>query len=253
MSPYLSRLCLDMRSRQVINEITHPYEMHRTLMRGYASAGECDGDGARHKHGVLFRADVDQKRGVVKVYVQSTEEPDWSFLDRVDRYLLETGQGPAHDCKDITRSLERIQEDQLLSFRLRANPTKRVVREGDPLNGKQLTREDEQLAWLEGKGLGGREGVPGGFALAVVKGGPETESVVSVQVRSEGKVSGRKKGLAPGQVMTHLSVLFEGRLRVTDPDAFRSTIVGGIGSAKAYGFGLLSIAPVTVPGTDLGP
>jgi CRISPR system Cascade subunit CasE len=44
--------------------------------------------------------------------------------------------------------------------------------------------------------------------------------------------------------LTFVSVLFEGRLRVTDPGKFRATLERGVGSAKAYGFGLLSIAPI---------
>lgn len=40
------------------------------------------------------------------------------------------------------------------------------------------------------------------------------------------------------------SALFEGKLKVLDPDAFREALASGIGSAKAFGFGLLSVAPV---------
>lgn len=39
------------------------------------------------------------------------------------------------------------------------------------------------------------------------------------------------------------SVLYEGVLKVTGPDLFRQTLIHGIGSGKAYGFGLLSVAP----------
>jgi CRISPR system Cascade subunit CasE len=39
------------------------------------------------------------------------------------------------------------------------------------------------------------------------------------------------------------SALFEGLIEVTDVDLFRQALVQGIGSGKAYGFGLLSIAP----------
>lgn len=39
------------------------------------------------------------------------------------------------------------------------------------------------------------------------------------------------------------AVRFEGILTVTDPDTFRTTVATGIGSAKAFGFGLLSLAP----------
>ena len=44
--------------------------------------------------------------------------------------------------------------------------------------------------------------------------------------------------------MTHLAVRFDGLLRVTDAGDFRETLICGIGPGKAYGFGLLSIAPV---------
>lgn len=40
------------------------------------------------------------------------------------------------------------------------------------------------------------------------------------------------------------SALLEGRLKVLDAPAFSQLIVSGIGSAKAFGFGLLSVAPV---------
>lgn len=54
------------------------------------------------------------------------------------------------------------------------------------------------------------------------------------------KVHGGRRGT--GQ-LTFGAVLFEGRLRVTDADLFRAALASGIGPAKAYGFGLLSIAP----------
>jgi CRISPR system Cascade subunit CasE len=37
-------------------------------------------------------------------------------------------------------------------------------------------------------------------------------------------------------------VLFSGRLEVTDAALFRDALAKGIGSGKAFGFGLLSIA-----------
>lgn len=43
---------------------------------------------------------------------------------------------------------------------------------------------------------------------------------------------------------TLFAVLFEGVLQVTDPDKLRIAVGAGIGSAKGFGFGLLSLAPV---------
>jgi CRISPR system Cascade subunit CasE len=39
------------------------------------------------------------------------------------------------------------------------------------------------------------------------------------------------------------AALLEGTLRVADPDAFLRALTAGIGPAKAFGFGLLSVAP----------
>jgi CRISPR system Cascade subunit CasE len=43
--------------------------------------------------------------------------------------------------------------------------------------------------------------------------------------------------------MSFRSVRFEGHLTVTDETAFAETLSSGVGSGKAFGFGLLSIAP----------
>ena len=40
------------------------------------------------------------------------------------------------------------------------------------------------------------------------------------------------------------AVLFEGRLEVTDRTMFLEALRGGIGSGKAFGFGLLSVASI---------
>jgi CRISPR system Cascade subunit CasE len=45
--------------------------------------------------------------------------------------------------------------------------------------------------------------------------------------------------------MTHLAVQFDGVLEVTDPAKFLETVRQGIGSAKGFGFGLLSLARVS--------
>lgn len=253
-SLYLSRLLLNPRSRQVMSEIAHPYEMHRTLMRAFPQATDDAQAKARDEFGVLFRADVDDTRGVVKAYVQSRIEPDWSFLDGLDDYILADTGIPEYESRDIMPAYRKIQGGQVLSFRLRANPTKRNARKDEPgkepdrLKGKrvELQRESEQIAWLISKGHGNREGVPGGFEL-LARTGEDTKGeegpVWGVDVRPEGKLKGRKKDGAAGHAMTHLAVTFDGLLRVRDTNAFLETLVRGIGSGKAYGFGLLSVAP----------
>jgi CRISPR system Cascade subunit CasE len=54
-----------------------------------------------------------------------------------------------------------------------------------------------------------------------------------------GKVEGRKAG----SLITVASVLFDGILEVVDTALLREALQTGIGRAKSYGQGLLSLAP----------
>lgn len=239
---YLSRLFLDMRSRQVRNELTHPYEMHRTLMRGFPQVSAQ----ARRAFGVLFRAEPGSHRGLVTVYAQSFVEPDWSFLHQAE-YLLHE---PQH--KDLTRAYELLRTGQPLRFRLRANPTRRIARpkSGDErMKGKRvaLLHEDEQAAWLSRKGRERVKDCPGGFEIIeriAFEPDGSPRRIPCVNICDEGPQRGQRNGGA----LTLKAVQFDGILRVTDADAFRATLAEGIGPAKAFGFGLLSVAPVRKDG-----
>ena len=202
--------------------------------------------------GAVFRADVDDRRNRVIVYVQSAIKPDWSFLATSRDYLLTDADPSNPPCKDIMGVYQGLQDGQVLSFRLRANPTKRIakVTEGDAeLKGKRvgLLREEEQINWLIRKGRERSQGAPGGFEILMneveVDNG-EPGFVPRVSVRLEGKQRGRKRENGHSHRTTHLAVCFDGLLRITDADAFRKTLAEGIGPAKAYGFGLMSVAPV---------
>ena len=105
---------------------------------------------------------------------------------------------------------------QLLQFRLRANPT--VKRDGKRLG---LYTENEQTKWLL------RKAECGGF------------KVLHVVLKSAGK----RKATTNGAGATFVAITFEGVLSVTDADKFAQTLESGIGSAKGFGFGMLSVAP----------
>ncbi|OPZ30604.1 MAG: CRISPR system Cascade subunit CasE [Lentisphaerae bacterium ADurb.BinA184] len=105
-------------------------------------------------------------------------------------------------------------------FQLRANPTKRdnATRRRLPL------RTDDQLrAWLL------RKAEAAGFAV-------DADSLHMMQ-------EGREWFAKSGHQGSHHAVEFEGRLAVTDRTRFAAAFARGIGSAKAFGFGLLALAP----------
>lgn len=228
----LSRLTLNPRSREAARDLADCQELHRTILSAFPDS---TGGAARSRFGILFR--VEQRRDASPaLLVQSSENPDWSKLPRA--YLFAPPES-----KEISAALEGFAAGAVLRFRLRANPTRKVetktLADGIKRNGKrvELRTEQEQLSWLR------RKGAEGGFEIVSVRTAAE---VPDVRVSDEGKVGGFRNSIPSAngkRRLTFGSVLFEGRLRVTDPEKFRATLERGVGSAKAYGFGLLSTAP----------
>jgi len=229
-----SRLIINPRSREAAHDLADCQELHRTILSAFP-------DGAagapRESFGILFRIDYRQG-GPAVLLVQSRENPDWSALPR--GYL----SAPA-ESKDISAAWNRIDKDAVLRFRLRANPTRKIETktrvDGIRRNGKrvELRTEQEQLIWLR------RKGGDGGFEIVSVRTAPQVDDV---RVSDEGTIGGLRSsppvsGANGKRRLTFAAVLFEGKLRVIDPVKFRGTLEHGMGSAKAYGFGLLSIAP----------
>lgn len=219
----LSRLMLNTRHKRTQSELARPYELHRTILSGFRA-------GLQEGERVLYRVEPDDRYSLVTIIVQSQTMPDWRHLEDVPHYLLH-----APESKPIELALA---VGQVLAFRLRANPTtkkKTHQKEGDTKdypNGIRLgiAKEEEQLAWLN------RKAAACGF------------QVLQAQVRPDGLQVGRKTVEVKGQpkqsyTMTHLAVQFDGLLQVIDPDLLAATVRAGIGAAKSFGFGLLSLAP----------
>ena len=212
---YLSRLILNPRTRRVQRELAEPYEMHRSLMKAFPP------DLAPGEERVLFRVDEHPHLGLT-LLVQSWDVPDWSWLaeEGARGYLLPVAEpNPAVKPFDL-----HPVAGQTLAFRLRANPTVKTKREGRPVrNG--LFDETTQQAWLV------RKAETGGFRI------------LSVNSVAEGKIGGGMKHDDTTHKLTLLAVRFDGVLQVTDPERLIAAVETGIGSAKGFGFGLLSLAP----------
>jgi CRISPR system Cascade subunit CasE len=184
---------------------------------------------------VLHRIDIDHRTGTPNVLVQSSKEPNWSFIEKeYNGYLkqIPSIKEPQY---------QQLQQGQTLRFCLRANPTKKIDTKTGPdgkrKNGRRvpLRTEGEQVQWLQ------RKGEQHGFRLIHVRVGQSSETpVLDMRIKkeiAEKVVKGSKKD---NQLTLH-SVFFEGHLQIINLEKFNKTLVDGIGSAKAYGFGLLSI------------
>ena len=211
---YLSKLTLNPYSRQVQRELGDPYQLHRTIMHGFPATLPED-------ERVLYRLEAAPRSNELLLLVQSVHQPDWAVLRDADRgqYLLEAPQPPKVFKPNLAAG-------SVLRFRLRANPTVKKQRE-DHKNGNRvpLVREDEQIAWLK------RKGEQHGF------------QALQIQVSGNDTLSGWKKDDGKSHKMQFYAVQFDGILQVTDLDLFAAAVETGIGSAKGFGFGLLSLAP----------
>lgn len=221
---YLSRLLLNPRSRLVWRDLADCQELHRTIMSAFPPAASQEE--ARAQFGVLYRLDHDRRHNRLIVLVQSLISPDWSRLPQDYLAAVPDLENPA--VKPVAHIYENIRPNAVFAFRLRANPTRKIDTKSGPdgrrRHGRrvELVREEDQTAWLK------RKAQEGGFEL------------LAVRVRGFGKDKGKK----PGSALTVAGVLFEGLLRVTDPQKFlHHSLARGLGPGKAYGMGLLSLAP----------
>lgn len=116
-------------------------------------------------------------------------------------------------------------------FSLLANPTRKLrVDNADgsrKKNGRRapITHREDLIAWLE------RKAAEGGFSI----------NRDSLRTIPRGREFFHRDAVSNG---THSAVEFQGELTATNPVQLRATVAVGIGSAKAFGFGLLVLAPL---------
>jgi len=211
-SLHLSRICIDHESAWKAG-LRDTYAWHQQVWKAFpARSGQ-----ARH---FLTRLD-DTEAGFRLLILSETApvRPDWC-------------PEPAWSSKPVPDS---FYEHEYYQFSLHANPTRKVRSDanGNPKrNGRRvpLVKRDELLSWLE------RKGTAAGFSFDSSK----TRTIPRPQ----------RVFVKQGRAGLHSATEFAGRLRVTDRDAFRTAAIHGIGPAKAFGFGLLCLAPEAATQTE---
>lgn len=211
---YLSQLILNPRSRQVQSELARPYELHRTLMRAFPD------DVPREKASLLYRLETHPRTGALSLLAQSALQPDWSPLQNGKNYLL-----APPDIKSLDLHLPA---GRVLRFRLVANPTVKKKREGKKHSNRvPLVREEQQIAWLKQKGE-----LYGFRPLEVRASQAQKRKFWKSKPRLDDKT----------RPLTLFTVQFDGLLQITEAEKFAQALQSGIGPAKAFGCGLLSLA-----------
>jgi CRISPR system Cascade subunit CasE len=189
----------------------NPYQLHQALWRLFPGHEDADRE-------FLFRVEQLQRGVGAHILMQSTIQP----------HSVE--QSPI--ILNWREYVVNIPNGQRLRFRLRANPIKTIKDSSKGTIEKQgktftktvrvpLVSEEQQQAWLERK----------------LQSFAQLESLI---VQPEPVLYFRKaKEGRSGKIQT---VMFDGILTVTNAEVLSQVTRQGIGPAKAFGCGLLSIA-----------
>ena len=199
---YISQLNLNLKSKDVRRDLSNCYEMHRTVCRAFPDK---DNGGTGR---ILYRIENNNSSiyyNNASIIVVSEKKPDWDKIKSNEDYLSE------YKSKDYEINLS---EKQLLRFFLKANPT--VKKDG---KRKGLYGSKEQENWLV------RKADENGF------------KIMDFTPRQDDYLKNKS-----GKEIEFLSVIYEGVLQVTDVNKFKDALYNGIGSAKGFGFGLMTVA-----------
>lgn len=226
---FLTKLTINPRSPIFLRDIADVHDMHRTVMSGYPDSAPTTT--YRQTHGVLWRIDTLSGRQVI-LYIQSHTAPEWAHLP--EGLLLR----PA-EVRTLQPVLDAIKPGKKFSFRLMANPT-RCIRPDDGTDRRKrvpLRQPAQHIEWLIAKGE------QHGFVIPASR-----QGTPDVSARKSPKLIGKRR---EKRSITIEPVRYDGHLIVTDLDHFTKALLAGIGRAKAYGCGLLSLAPArTNPAVD---
>ena len=174
------------------------------------------------------------------ILAQSAIRPDWDYAFHNAGYLLAAPP-------ELKSFEPRFSAGQRLRFLLVANPTKKI---GTISKAERQSSTKEELIKKKGR-HGRRVPVPADQLLdwlAEWRVRPDESPGFSINKDSTtlqaGYIYVNKERDGKGQRLR--SVRYDGVLEVTDPDKFRNTLLHGIGPGKAFGFGLLSVAPLSL-------
>ncbi|SEN80539.1 type I-E CRISPR-associated protein Cas6/Cse3/CasE [Nonomuraea pusilla] len=228
---YLTRFRLNTARLGARRLLSSPQNLHAAVMSSFAEIPVAADGGPR----VLWRIDRNS-RAETYLYIVSPDKPDLTHLVEQGGWP-ETGRWDTYDYEPF---LSRLSAGDRLAFRLTANPVHSIRRkDGEPTKVTAHVTQRHQLEWLlQRQERCGFKVVERPAERQLVPGHDEHEVVV----HDRRQLSFTKRGQK--NPVTLLAVTFDGRLEVTDPDALRHTLTRGVGRAKSYGCGLMTLAEV---------
>lgn len=214
---FLTRLTLDPTAYRPARLLCDTQQLHAAIAASFP--GGPDGR-------VLWRIEPTGRSGQIPVLVASpsgpTESELWERITTPDRAQTRP-YGPL---------LDRLAKGDRYRFRATLNPVTTRNGHHTPIFDRQA-----QTAWVA------RKLAANGVSLNIHSPDLDTDEP-DVQITGTRNDRFTRAG-SPGAIEL-LKVTFDGSLCVTEPDALRHGLCNGIGRAKGYGCGLLTLAPSTL-------
>lgn len=211
---FLTHVPMNTTRRSALALLASPHRIHAAVLSGFPdthSTQDAATDGR-----VLWR--IDRNGSDTSLYVVSPETPDFSGL--VAQAGWTDAAQPARTA-NYSPFLERLEPGQEWGFRLTANPVTTTM---DHSRGKKVrvphVTVAQQTKWFTDR--------------AEANGITATDVLIDDRRQLEFQRNGKKVTLA--------SVSYRGSLTVVDPVLLRGLLVNGVGKAKGYGFGLMTLA-----------
>ncbi|MBO3142456.1 type I-E CRISPR-associated protein Cas6/Cse3/CasE [Dermatophilus congolensis] len=175
---------------------------------------------------ILWRIDSNPIK--TDLFIVSPQRPDLT-------HLVEQAGWPTTatwDTADYAPFLERLATGQQWAFRLTANPV-RNINAGPNERGKVKAHVTpaQQQEWLTRRA--------GKFGFSIAQTGSGEPSLI---VKNRNTARFERRHAQEGRNVTIAMATYDGLLHVTDADALREALTEGIGRAKAYGCGLMTLA-----------
>ncbi|MFE5851772.1 type I-E CRISPR-associated protein Cas6/Cse3/CasE [Streptomyces sp. NPDC056500] len=266
---YLSRIRINPLRAESRRLLSNPRALHGAVMGGVPGAADAER--------LLWRLDADDPHRPY-LFVLTRSKPDWTHI--VEQAGWPDADGEHAAVRDYAPLLDQIATGREFAFRLTANPVQNsaapvkptatqrsrldAATEDQRVRGFRLAHRTAaaQLDWFlkrtERWGFTVPEArtdppaagflpppVVGFLAPPAAEPDPRPEASPTareVRITDRNRHSFVKNGRGPR--VTFHTATFEGRLRVADPDVFTTRLLGGIGPSKAYGCGLLTLAPL---------
>jgi CRISPR system Cascade subunit CasE len=237
--PYLSRISLNPLREATRQLLAQPQALHAAVLGGLSRQPVTER--------VLWRVDADEPRKPA-LFVLTQSRPSWEHL--VEQASWPSSDEPQALTREYEPLLARVVAGREFAFRLASNPVQSRRNPQKP-SSAQAERAQEgrsarlghrtvrhQMEWLlDRTERWGFEIPPARTDL-----GENDGDVRDVKISGRARRSFRRRHGDPPVVIQ--TVVYDGRLVVRDAELFRERLLSGFGPAKAYGCGLLTLAPL---------